>query len=110
MRIVQYPHYLFVETTTDSKQGPTGEWLPSERSLILHARCREETGGSGNEIQTAGGTYRRYHSTVQLPKGTPVVQEGARVIVSDDAEGMSIRIDGVVLGFSSDQLHARLWL
>ena len=108
--VKQYPHYLFAVKTSESKQGEDGYWSDGESSIEFLTMCREETDGRGSEVQTADGTYRRFSSLIQMPKGTLVVEVGTSVIVSDNQDGTSIRIKGVALKFDKGQLHSRLWV
>lgn len=108
--VKQYPHYLFSVKTSESKQGEDGYWSDGESSIELLSMCREETDGRGSEVQTADGTYRRFSSLIQIPKGSLVVEVGTIVIVSDNQDGTSIRIKGVALKFDKGQLHSRLWV
>ena len=109
--IKQYPHYLFAVTSeTESVQDANGNWSDSDPEKVFLSVCREETDGRGSEIQVAGGTFRRFTSLIQLPKTAPKVDDGTSIIVADNADGTSVRITGVVLKFSADQFHSRLWV
>lgn len=117
MRVQQYPHYLFaVNAGGDSVQDENGNWSDAETTNVLISTCREETDGRGSEIQVAGGTFHRFSSLVQLPKGAvgaenvPPVQVGSTVFVANNADGTDIRIQGVVLKYDVGQLHNRLWV
>lgn len=113
----QYPHYLYVRATDiDSTQDSNGDWVDqtevnaSGETATFHSMCREETNGAGSEVQTAGGIFHKFSSLIQLPKGTPKIQDGSPVIISNDEAMTDIRIRGSVLKFSADQLHCRLWV
>jgi len=107
----QYPHYLFaVNAGGDSVQDGNGNWSDSEPQNIFISACREETDGRGSEIQVAGGTFHRFSSMIQLPKGAPKVEVGSTVFVSNNADDTDIRIQGVVLKYDVGQLHNRLWV
>ena len=111
MKIVQYPHYLFaVNSGTESTQDENGNWSDSETTNVFVSACREETDGRGSEIQVAGGTFHRFTSLVQLPKGAQKVEVGSTVFVANNADGTDIRIQGVVLKYDAGQLHSRLWV
>jgi len=115
MKIVQYPHYLFaVNAGGDSVQDENGNWSDAETTTIFLSACREETDGRGSEIQVAGGTFHRFTSLIQLPKGKGVcntpVQVGSTIFVANDADGTDIRIQGVVLKYDVGQIHSRLWV
>jgi hypothetical protein len=111
MKIVQYPHYLFaVNAGGDSVQDENGNWSDSEAINVFISACREETDGRGSEIQVAGGTFHRFSSLIQLPKGAQKVEVGSTVFVANNANGTDIRIQGVVLKNDVGQLHNRLWV
>lgn len=109
--VIQYPHYLFAVTAgTESVQDENGNWSEAESTNVFLSMCREETDGRGSEVQVAGGTFRRFTSLIQLPKGAPIVNDGTTVFVANDADGADKRIVGVALKFAADQLHSRLWV
>lgn len=110
MVIKQYPHYLFALTTGESTQDENGYWSDEEQKVIFLSMCREETDGRGQEVQTADGTYRKYSSIIQIPKGDLTIDEGTSVFVSDHEDGSGARIKGVALKFDKGQLHSRLWV
>ena len=110
MKLVQYPHYLFAVNSGDSTQDGNGNWSDSETTNIFISICREETDGRGSEIQVAGGTFHRFTSLIQLPKGAQKVEVGSTVFVANKADGTNIRIQGVVLKYDVGQLHSRLWV
>ena len=110
MKIVQYPHYLFAVNAGDSVQDENGNWSDAETTNIFISTCREETDGRGSEIQVAGGTFHRFTSLIQLPKGAKKVEVGSTVFVANQADGTDIRIQGVVLKYDVGQLHSRLWI
>lgn len=110
MVIGQYPHYLFAVLGGDSVQDENGDWIEAGATNVFLSKCREETGGRGAEIQVAGGTFRRFASLVQLPKGAPEVEGGTTVFVANNADGSSVRIMGQSLKFDAGQLHSRLWV
>ena len=86
--IQQYPHFLFViDAPAESVQDDNGNWTASQTSLQFVSKCREETGGAGAEYQVAGGTYRKASALIQLPKGTAPINDGAKVVVANDADG-----------------------
>lgn len=108
--IKQYPHFLFVITEEEAHQDDEGNWIGNSESVDFYAVCREETDGRGQEVQTAGGVFRQFSSTIFLPKGTKKIEEGKTIFVSNDLSGSDIRIKGQVLKFDVGQLHSRLWL
>ena len=108
--VKQYPHYLFAVMTESSVQKENGRWSDEVQKVTFLSMCREETDGRGAEVQTADGTYRKYSSLIQIPKGDLVVTEGTSVFVSDSRDGSNIRISGIALKFDKGQLHSRLWV
>lgn len=106
----QYPHYLFALITGESTQREDGRWSDEDQQTIFLSMCREETDGRGSEVQTADGTYRKYSSIIQIPKGDLTIDEGTSVFVSDHEDGSGARIKGVALKFDKGQLHSRLWV
>lgn len=108
--LTQYPHFLFAEIATGSKQDERGNWSEGEVSRNFISMCRDEPDGKGTEYQVAGGEYVKSNSLIQLPFGCPTLTKGAKVIVANDKECTDIRIEGIVLNFSAGQLHSRLWL
>ena len=108
--VKQYSHYLFAVMAEPSVQQENGRWSDEVQKVTFLSMCREETDGRGAEVQTADGTYRKYSSLIQIPKGDLVVKEGTSVFVSDSRDGSNIRISGIVLKFDKGQLHSRLWV
>lgn len=108
--VKQYPHYLFAILGGESVQDKDGNWIEPETNIQFLSMCREETDGRGNEIQVAGGTFRKFTSLIQLPKGTQAIEDGTDVFVANDADGASVRVKGVSLKFDCGQLHSRLWV
>jgi hypothetical protein len=113
MKVKQYPHYLFVvKSDSDSFQDENGNWNNATVNNVFLSKCREETNGSGAEIQTAGGTFYRYNALIQIPAGqlTQTINSGNIVFVANNSDGTDIRIKGTVLKYDNGQLHNRLWV
>lgn len=91
-------------------QDEFGNWVSGDSRKELYSRCREETNGRGDALDTAGGKHIVFKALVQLPRGRNGVAEGTTVTVSDDKDCESIRIRGEVLKSDKGQLHTRLWL
>lgn len=108
--VEQYPHYLFAVEGGEAVKDETGSWSEPAQELKFLSRCREEADGRGTEIGVGGGKFHKVTSLIQLPKGAPIVELGASVLVANDPEGDSIRIQGVCLKFDPAQLHSRLWV
>ena len=109
-RVKQYPHFLFVVSSEESHQDEDGNWVTVPGATQMQCRCREETDGRGSEVQVAGGTFRRFTSLIQIPKGEKRIEAGTSVFVANDKDGTDVRIKGQVLKFDEGQLHSRLWL
>lgn len=109
---IQYPHYLFIPSGGNTgTQDANGDWVqPSGPAMYLLGRCREEVDGKGTEIQTAGGTFYKASSLVQLPKSIAKVAAGTEVVITNDAAGLDIRAKGPVLKFKAWQFHSQLWI
>jgi hypothetical protein len=109
--IIQYPHYLFAALAGgEAVQDGDGNWSAWETTCEWISMCREETSGRGSEVQVAGGTFHRFTSLVQLPKGAPKVDVGTSIFVADNADGSGVRVQGVVLKFDAGQIHSRIWV
>lgn len=108
--VKQYPHFLFIEVAEASVQDEQGNWTASNVSRKFLSMCREESDGRGAEYQVAGGEYRKATSLIQCPKSCPKVSIGAKVVIANDRDCESVRIEGVCLNFDPAQLHCRLWL
>lgn len=106
----QYPHYLFTLITVESTQDENGYWSDEEQKAVFLSMCREETDGRGSEVQTADGTYRKFSSLIQIPKGALIIEEGTSVFVAENEDGSGVRIKGTALKFDKGQLHSRLWV
>lgn len=108
--VKQYPHYLFIESSSESFQDTDGSFVECEVSRNFLSMCREESNGGGSQNQVAGGDYHKSSSLIQLPKSCPKVDKGTKIIVANDPECVDIRIEGEVLNFDKTQLHSRLWV
>jgi hypothetical protein len=109
--VKQYPHYLFSITSGgDSVQDENGSWVAPKPTTSMLSKCREETDGRGTEIQVADGTFHKFTSLIQLPKGAKRVEIGTQVFVAENVDGTVVRIKGTVLKFDAGQLHSRLWV
>lgn len=108
--VKQYPHFLFMEDSTESIQDADGNWTECTVSRKFLSMCREESDGRGTEFQVAGGEYHKATSVIQCPKNCPKVSKGARILVANDPECADVRIEGICLNFDPAQLHARLWV
>jgi hypothetical protein len=123
----QYPHYLYALKHEDAVQNPnTGSWETGSDVWELWGICREETNGKGHTIATSGGETIVFTSLIQLPVGTPRINEGTEVAVtrsevlpeslmSNDFVAQA-KADGLVLAqgkcmkYDLGRLHCRLWI
>jgi hypothetical protein len=123
----QYPQYLYALQTAEAKQNPnTGSLETVTEVWELKGICREETNGKGHTIQTAGGENLVFASLIQIPAGTPRINEGTQIAVTrteigpenllnDDFVTQS-KIAGLVIAFGKcmkydfGRLHCRLWI
>jgi len=111
MRVLQYPHYLFmVVPDSESVQDGDGNWSIPTVAKEFVCRCREETNGKGAYVQVASGGFHLFSSLIQIPYGSLRLSEGDSVYVSNDASGLDVRIKGTVYKYDVGQLHNRLWL
>lgn len=106
----QYPYYLFALITAESMQDADGYWTSEVQESVFLSVCREETEGRGAEVQTADGTYRKFSSLIQIPKGALTIEEGTSIFVAENKDGSGVRIKGVALKFDKGQMHSRLWV
>ena len=123
----QYPQYLYAfNSGGESVQLPNGSWSETAAFWELKASCREETNGKGNTIQTAGGETIVFSSLIQLPVGTPRINEGTEILVTlkkvdvnqllDLSFIASAKISGLIVAqgacqkYDFGRLHCRLWI
>ncbi|MDR1652491.1 MAG: hypothetical protein LBS01_02345 [Prevotellaceae bacterium] len=125
----QYPQYLYVYNSGGEaiQNETTGEWESSAAALWeLWGVCREEANGSGQVIYASGGDAIVFSSLIQIPKGTPRINEMTEVLVSrteiTPAQLLSdnfikqslmsglIVAKGRCLKYDFGRLHCRLWI
>ncbi len=80
----QYPHFLYIRTSTEAVQNETGSWVEAEETARYIGVCRDETGGRGSEAHVAQAVFRDYKSLIQAPVGTEHIAEGTEVFVTDE--------------------------
>ncbi|MDR1416320.1 MAG: hypothetical protein LBJ57_02720 [Prevotellaceae bacterium] len=123
----QYPQYLYALRTEEATQNPqTGSWEDSPAAWELMGICREETNGKGHSVTTSGGEAVIFSSLIQIPKGTPRINEGTQVaitreqvapenLLSDDFRRQG-KISGAIVAagkcmkYDFGRLHCRLWI
>ena len=103
-------HYLFVRDIFISKDDETGETVEVDNGLKFIGKCREQVNGSGRLIAGVDGSMITFNSVVHLEKSISPINPGKEIVVSNDSEGNSTRIKGIVLRFSQGLLHNRLWV
>jgi hypothetical protein len=122
----QYPQYLYALRNDEATQASNGSWQPGATEWELKGICREETNGKGQTIQTAGGQTIVFASLIQIPKGTPRINEGTEVLVareeiepaqlleSDFIANSKITglvvVSGICQKYDFGRLHCRLWI
>jgi hypothetical protein len=106
----QYPHFLFAVVVESTVQDEDGNWSPKPVTPLFVSTCREESDGTGSELQVAGGTFHAYSSLIQLPRGAAKLDVGTSVLVANDRDGTDIRTKGKVLKFDAGRLHSRAWV
>lgn len=125
--VPQYPHALYALTTPEATRDSNGSWVTWEPEWNFVGYCREETNGKGSTITTTDGHAIVFAALIQLPVGTPRVNEGTEVLVAEykltQEEAASIgenletwrregkvRITGTCAKFDNGRLHCRLWI
>lgn len=122
----QYPQYLYALNNGEATQLPNGSWSDNAATWELKAACREETNGKGATIQTADGKSLVFASLIQLPKGTPRINEGTEVIVTREEVAVTqllnkdyiatakdsglIVVIGTCQKYDFGRLHCRMWI
>lgn len=112
MNIVQYPHFLYVkDLETTATQDADGNWISSAPTWIFHSICREETNGSGRQVNGPDGKAVVYSSMVYAPNSASKVPENAEIMVVETKSTAGIiRVKGVCMKCDVSQLHVRLWV
>jgi hypothetical protein len=123
----QYPQYLYALKNEEATQNPnTGSWDTSPAVWELKGICREETNGKAHSIVAADGKTLVFASLIQIPAGTPRINEGTPIAVtreqvepesllSDDFRKQgkingTIVVTGKCMKYDSGRLHCRLWI
>ncbi len=122
----QYYQYLYALSNGEATLTANGSWESNGRTWELKAACREETNGKGTAIQTTDGRTLVFSSLIQLPKGTPRIDEGTEVIVTTEEVDVTQLADkdfiaaskasGLVVAtgtcekYDAGRLHCRMWI
>lgn len=86
----------------------TGNWSASNEEWVFVSKCRDETNGGGQKVNTTDSQVYIFGAIIYLPKNCPEVTLGAKVRVLD--EKGNVRIEGENLLWKKEKYHARLWL
>ncbi|MDR1348317.1 MAG: hypothetical protein LBJ63_07850 [Prevotellaceae bacterium] len=125
--IYQYPQYLYALKNGEAIQDPiTGNWETTSSVWELKGVCREETNGKGHTIVNSGGETIVFSSLIQIPKGTPRINEGAEILVIREKVDTQELLDndfiarekisglivtnGKCMKYDFGRLHCRLWI
>lgn len=122
----QYYQYLYVLNNDEAVKLPNGSWDNNAKAWELKAACREETNGKGATIQTADRKDLVFASLIQLPKGTPKINEGTEIVVTSEEVDTNqllepgfiasakitglVVVTGVCRKFDLGRLHCRMWI
>lgn len=122
----QYYQYLYVLNNDEAVKLPNGSWDNNVKAWELKAACREETNGKGATIQTADRKDLVFASLIQLPKGTPKINEGTEIVVTSEEVDTNqllepgfiasakitglVVVTGVCQKFNLGRLHCRMWI
>jgi hypothetical protein len=121
-----YYQYLYALCHGEAAKAANGSWDAGGGTWELRGSCREETNGRGSAIQTADGRTLVFSSLVQIPQGTPGIDEGTEVLVTRERLDVSLLYDpgfiaearisgliaaqGVCLKYDYGRLHCRMWI
>jgi hypothetical protein len=124
----QYPQYLYALQNAEATQNQdTGGWETGNSAVWeLKGVCREETNGKGHTVVTSGGETIAFASLIQIPKGTPRINEGTQIAVTQTEvkpdellkEGFmeQSKISGLIVAtgkcmkYDFGRLHCRMWI
>jgi hypothetical protein len=125
---IQYPQYLYTLVTSEAKQDSNGSWTSGSSAVwVFKGMCREETNGKGHTIVSSGGETVAFASLIQIPKGTPRINEGTEIIVTREKISLpknllnndfvrQAKITGLIVAkgkcmkYDFGRLHCRLWI
>jgi hypothetical protein len=121
-----YYQYLYAARHGEAGRASNRSWNTGGGTWELWGNCREETNGKGAAIQTADGRARVFSSLIQIPKGTPRIDEGAEVLIARETIQVSQLYDldfitgaksaglivahGTCLKYDFGRLHCRMWI
>lgn len=121
----QYYQHLYMLSHNESVQDATGAWTKQSGAWAHVGLCREETNGKGSTVATADGQTLVFSSLVQLPVGTPRINEGTQVLVTrsqhtaeeltegniaDWKRSGEVVAQGKCMKFDNGRLHCRMWI
>jgi hypothetical protein len=106
MAVKQYPYKLKALIHSEAYfDESTAEWTEGASEWVDFGVCRDE--GSTSKKQTEDGEFYIQTSVIYAPKSIKNIDKGTKVQVWD---GDELRLEGNVVNFVKDQLHARIWL
>ena len=123
----QYPHFLYKRTAALAYTDSNGSWVEGTAAWVFVGKCRNESNGKGNSVTLADGRALLFSSLVQMPVGTPRINEGTEIAVTntqltaeelasfeDSVEGWKasgkLQEKGQVAKFDTGRLHCRAWI
>ena len=106
--VKQYPYRLKVLEQIDAFfDQSTAEWIEGNSQWVDYGICRDEINGSGSKITTTDGENYVFSAVVYAPKNIKPINKGTKIQVWNEDE---LRLEGIIVRFSKDQLHSRIWL
>lgn len=105
--ITQYPYYLWIVTPSAATVDANGNFAAGTDTYTAAGRCRDTFSGSGKVVNVGGQQYTCDH-VVYAPQGVDV-QEGAEIVVTEDAAMAKVRCRFVVRLCHINQLHTRIY-
>jgi hypothetical protein len=121
-----YYQYLYALRHDEAVKLPNGSWESDGGTWVFWGICREETNGKGSTIPAENGKFLVFSSLIQLPAGTPRIDEGTEILITRESVNLSslyspdfvregkstglIVASGVCLKYDFGRLHCRMWI
>ena len=105
------PHRLYVQQSKFVGKDDNGFDLPCETEWVFWCGCRDQPSEQGRQNRTmkgANGESFLYSSIVFVDVDTLVIEAGTCIEVREQDD--FVRLTGEVKRFSTDMLHARIWV